>query len=282
MRGSNMPQASINDINIYYESTGEGFPLVLCHEFAGSYESWESQVRFFSRRYRTVTYNARGYPPSDVPGDMHAYSQEQHVADLDALMDHLGIERAYVCGLSMGGNVALHFGILHPEKAKALVVAGAGYGTSNRDQFRQQSEQRAFVIEQGGMEAVEDYARGPERVQLLRKDPRGWQDFKRLFLKHSAVGSSLTLRGVQMRRPTARDLEEGMRSLKVPTLILVGDEDEPSLEPSLFMKRCISTSGLVVFPQTGHTINLEEPGLFNRAVLDFLTSVESGGWAERG
>ena len=79
-----------------------------------------------------------------------------------------------------------------------------------------------------------------------------------------------------MRRPTAQDLEEGMRSLKVPTLILVGDEDGPSLEPSLFMKRCISTSGLMIFPQTGHTINLEEPELFNRTVLDFLTSVESG------
>ena len=276
-----MAKALINGVNLYYEVTGDGFPLVLCHEFAGSSESWEPQVRSFSSKYRVITYNARGYPPSDVPTEVEAYSQEQHVEDVYGLLDHLGIEQAYICGLSMGGNMALHFGILHPERARALVVAGAGYGGTDRETFRRQSQEFARKMEEGGMEAIADYARGPARVQLLRKDPKGWEEFAKLFITHSALGSSLTLRGVQTRRPTVNDLEAGMRSLKVPTLILVGDEDDPSVEPSLFMKRCISRSGLMIFPQTGHTINLEEPELFNRVVLDFLTAVEAGKWAER-
>ena len=276
-----MPNAPINGVDLYYEVTGEGFPLVLCHEYAGSYESWDSQVKFFSRRYRVITYNARGYPPSSVPTDLEAYSQEQHVEDLYGLVRHLGLEQAYICGLSMGGNVALHFGILHPERARALVVAGAGYGTTDRESFRRQAEEFARRIEEGGMEAIADYARGPGRVQLLRKNAKAWEEFARLFAAHSALGSALTFRGVQARRPTIHDLEPGMEKLNVPTLILVGDEDDPSLEPSILMKQRIPRSGLMVFPQTGHTINLEEPELFNRVVLDFLTAVEANKWLER-
>ena len=121
-----MPKALIDGVAIYYESHGERFPLVWCHEFAGDYRSWEDQVRFFSRRYRVITYNARGYPPSDVPDDANAYSQERSVEDLKGLLDHLGIERANIGGLSMGGSVALHFGIRYPELARSLIVAGAG------------------------------------------------------------------------------------------------------------------------------------------------------------
>ena len=276
-----MPETLVNGVNLYYEITGEGFPLVLCHEYAGSYESWESQVRFFSRRYRVITYNARGYPPSGVPLKVDDYSQEQHVEDLFGLLNSLSIDQAYICGLSMGGNVALHFGILHPEKAKALVVAGAGYGTTDKEAFRRQAEEFASVIEQGGMEAIAGYTKGPGRVQLLRKDPKGWEEFTKLFLSHSAQGAALTFRGVQARRPTMYDLEQGMRQMDIPTLIMVGDEDDPSLDPSVMMKRWIPRSGLVVLPQTGHTINLEEPSMFNRMVLDFLVDVEADTWAER-
>ena len=276
-----MPKALINGANLYYQETGEGFPLVLCHEFAGSYESWDLQVKIFSQRYRVITYNARGYPPSDVPSDLEAYSQEQHVEDLYGLLGHLGIEQAHICGLSMGSNVTLHFGILHPEKARALVVAGGGYGTTDRKAFRRSSEEFARKMEEGGMEAMADYARGPARIQLMRKNPEGWEEFAKLFAAHSALGSALTFRGVQARRPTLHDLEPGMRKMKVPTLIMVGDEDDPSLQPSILMKQYIPRSGLVVFPQTGHTINLEEPELFNRVVSDFLRAVEADKWAER-
>ena len=276
-----MPKALINGVNLYYEETGKGFPLVFCHEFAGSYESWDAQVKFFSRRYRVITYNARGYPPSDVPTDLEAYSQEQHVEDLYGLLGYLDIEQALICGLSMGGNVTLHFGILHPEKARALVVAGAGYGTTDREGFRRQTEEFARRMEEGGMAAIADYARGPARIQLLRKNPKGWEEFYKGLASHSALGSALTYRGFQLKRPTIFALEDQLRRLRVPALILIGDEDESCVEPAVFMKRTIPGAGLAVFPQSGHAINLEEPDLFNRTVLDFLTAVEAGRWPER-
>ena len=114
-----MPMAQLqNGVSLYYEETGQGFPLVFAHELAGSYESWRAQVSYFSRRYRVITYNARGYPPSDVLPNVDDYSQEQVVEDLYQLLQHLGIEQAHVAGLSMGGNMALWFGLTHPDVAK--------------------------------------------------------------------------------------------------------------------------------------------------------------------
>ncbi len=277
-----MPEALINGVKLYYEVTGQGFPLVWCHEFAGGHESWEPQVRFFSRRYQVITYNARGYPPSEVPSDPGAYSQEQSIADLHGLLRHLGIQQAYIGGLSMGGNVALNFGLTHPEMARALIVAATGSGSTNPEQFQQDGMEMARRLESDGMEAVaEVYAQGPTRVQLLRKDPRGWEEFKRGLVSHSGTGSAHVFRGVILRRRTIFALEESLQALDVPTLIMTGDEDEPCIEPAVFMKRHIPRSGLVVFPQSGHAINLEEPDLFNRAVLDFLTAVEADRWATR-
>jgi pimeloyl-ACP methyl ester carboxylesterase len=276
-----MPLAKLHDVSLYYEEAGTGFPLVLCHEFGGSLESWREQVRFFARRYRVITYNARGYPPSDVPADSSAYSEEQAVEDLYGLLQHLGIEQAYVGGISMGGTAALHFGRRHPEAARALIIAAAGTGSTDPDRFRQQSRQLASQLDGLGMAALDDYAAGPTRVQLRRKDPAGWQEFARLLRQHSPLGSALTLRGVQAGRRPVFDYEAELKALDLPALILVGDEDEPSLEPSLFLKRTLPCSGLVVFPQSGHAINLEEPELFNNAISDFLTAVEAGKWSTR-
>ena len=277
-----MPKAHINGIQLYYESTGEGFPLVLAHEFAGDFRSWEPQVRFFSRRYRVITYNARGYPPSDVPADEDAYSQEMAVEDLRGLLDHLGIEKAHICGLSMGGTLALNFGIMYPDRAQSLIIAAAGSGSTDVDAWRDNVAESSRGMEQQGMSYMDGYSRGEARVQLLRKDPRGYREFSDQFLSHSGLGSALTFRGVQGKRPPVFALEEEMRALTLPTLIMLGDEDDPCIEPSIFMKRCISTSGLIMFPQSGHAINLEEPDLFNRSVQDFLIAVETGTWAQRG
>ena len=276
-----MPEAHIDGVSFYYETHGDGLPLVLSHEFAGDYRSWEPQVRFFSRRYRVITYNARGYPPSDVPVSLDAYSQERAVEDLRGLLDHLGIETAHIGGLSMGGNVALNFGLAYPEKAISLVVAGMGTGSDEPESFRRRANEFADRLDAGGMEAMSDYTRGPARVQLLRKDPKGWREFAGQFAEHSATGSALTLRGVQGGRPPIYDLEPRLRALRVPTLIIFGDEDDPCIQPGIFVKGCIPRSGLAILPQSGHAINLEEPDLFNRTVLDFLTAVECGKWAER-
>ena len=140
-----MPTARVDGIGIFYEETGEGAPLVFVHEFAGDYQSWHLQVRFFARRYRTIAYNARGYPPSDVPDKPEAYSQEQAAEDIRGLLDHLRIPKAHICGLSMGGYAMLHFGLRHPERALSLTVAGAGYGSvpGERERFRKDVDETA-------------------------------------------------------------------------------------------------------------------------------------------
>lgn len=280
-----MPFAKVDDgVKLYYEDTGQGTPLIFVHEFAGDAHSWHLQVRCFGRRYRTIVYNARGYPPSDVPDDPAAYSQARAVDDIRGVLDHLGIPKAHVCGLSMGGYAALHFGLRYPDRALSLVVAGAGYGSvaADREKFRTDSEEIARRFERDGMAAVAQlYTKGPTRVQFLDKDPVGWKEFYEQFAAQSAKGHALTMRGVQMKRPSIYELEAGLEALTVPTLIMTGDEDEPCLEPGLFMKRKIRSSGLVVLPKSGHTINLEEPEGFNRAVLDFLTAVDADRWPLR-
>jgi pimeloyl-ACP methyl ester carboxylesterase len=279
-----MPKAPVNGVNLYYEVTGSGYPLLFVHEFAGDYRSWEPQVRHFARRYQVITYNARGYPPSDVPEDVNAYSQEQAAKDIVGLLQHLNIPQAHLVGLSMGGYAVLHVGLSYPSVARSLVVAGCGYGSvsSERERFQQDSAKVAERMQREGMPAVAAvYAKGPTRVQFEDKDPRGWREFAAQLAEHSAVGSALTLLGVQGRRPSVYALEAQMRQMRVPTLIVTGDEDEPCLEPGLFMKRTIPTTGLVVMPKSGHTINIEEPDAFNRIVSDFLTAVEAGKWGAR-
>ena len=277
-----MPMAPVNGIELYYEEHGSGFPLVFSHEFAGDYRSWNQQVNFFSRRYRVITYNARGYPPSDVPTSIDDYTQAQSVDDLKGLLVHLSIDLAHIAGLSMGGNVALNFGLTYPDMARSLVVAGTGTGSTDPEAFRVNVNSRADAMHEGGMEAMDDYSNSNTRAQLLRKDPLGFEEFRQGLMEHSPIGSALTFAGVQGRRPTIFALEDRMKALRVPTLIMTGDEDEPCIETSVFMKRCIPKSGLAVIPQSGHAINLEEPDLFNRLVFDFLTAVEQGAWAEQG
>jgi len=276
-----MAKAMVDGVGLYYEVTGEGFPLVFSHEFGGDYRSWENQARYFSRRYQVITYNARGYPPSDVPERVDDYSQDRAVDDLHGLLKHLGINEAYVAGLSMGGSVALNFGFAYPGMAKALVVSGAGTGSTDTERWRKETLALAERFEKEGLKGMGDeYARSRARQSFLRKDPRGWGEFKAALLEHDSKGAALTFRGFQARRPSVFEQKDKMHALKTPTLIICGDEDEPCIEPSIFMRRNIPRSGLVMFPQTGHTPNLEEPALFNRTIEDFLTSVEAGRWAE--
>ncbi len=274
-----MPTATINGVELYYEVTGEGEPLIFSHEFAGDYRSWAPQVRALARRYRVITYSNRGYLPSAVPTDPAAYSQEQLVEDLRGLLDHLGIARAHVGGLSMGGSVALVFSLTHPERCRSVVVAGCGNGSDDPERFRSEGVRMIAAIRERGMaHFAEEYAHGPQRVQLLAKDPLGWREFRDALAEHSTEGSILIFDNVQRKRPPVYAFADKMRASTVPTLIIVGDEDEGCLAPGLFMKRHIRTAGLAILPMTGHTLNLEEPAAFNRLVLDFLTAVEGDCW----
>ena len=280
-----MPVLTTDDgVELHYEEVGSGTPIVFVHEFAGDCRSWESQMRYFGRRYRCIAFNARGYPPSDVPDDVEKYSQERARDDIKAVLDALKLDKAHVVGLSMGGFATLHFGFTYPTRAFSLVVAGCGYGASadKRAQFAEEIEAAAVRFEQIGMEkAAEGYALAPSRVQFQNKDPRGWREFADQLAGNSARGAALTIRGVQKRRSSLFDLVECMKTITAPTLVVTGDEDWPCLEPSILMKRTIPTAGLVVMPNTGHTMNLEEPASFNQHVTDFLHAVEAGRWPTR-
>jgi len=280
-----MPYLTTNDgVKLYYEETGSGRPILFIHEFSGDFRAWELQVRFFSRRYRCITFNARGYPPSEVPKGVEKYSQRRAVDDAVDLLNQLKIDKAHIVGLSMGGFAALNYGVHYPDRALSLTVGAAGMGAEpdKAEQFKKEVEIVAQRWEsEGAAKFAPVYGSGPGREQLELKDPRGFQEFITQLSEHSPEGASLTLRGVQMRRPSPFDLKSELEKMTVPTLIIHGDEDRSCLGTGAFMKKTIPSAGLMVFPKTGHTINLEEPALFNFALQEFFTQVESGRWLMR-
>jgi pimeloyl-ACP methyl ester carboxylesterase len=280
-----MPHLTTDDgVKLYYEETGKGIPIVFIHEFAGDCRSWEPQVRYFARTYRCIAVNARGYPPSDVPKDGSKYSQARARDDIRAVLDALDIEKAHVVGLSMGGFATLHFGFTYPQRARSLVIAGCGYGAEpdKRAQFAAEAEASAARFEQLTMaKAAEAYALGPTRVQHQNRDPRGWREFADQFAEHSTEGAVLTMRGVQAKRPSLFELTGDMKAITAPTLIMTGDEDWPCLEPSLLMKKNIATAALVVMPNAGHAINLEDPAAFNAHLAELFAAADAGTWPTR-
>ena len=279
-----MPFAEADGARLYYEETGAGDPIVFVHEFAGDCRSWEPQIRYFSRRYRCVAFNARGYPPSEVPDDQALYSQDIAAEDIAAVMRGAGIERAHVVGMSMGGFAALHFGLRHAGMARSIVVGACGYGAKPEESAQYALDSEAIAVEyekRGAAEVAEIYANGAYRLQLKQKDPRGWAEFRDQLAEHSVEGSARTMRGVQKHRPSLWHLEDGLAEMSVPALIVAGDEDDWCLEPGIYLKRTIPTAALLIVPKTGHAVNLEEPALFNQALADFFATVEAGKWTER-
>jgi pimeloyl-ACP methyl ester carboxylesterase len=271
--------AEINGVSIYYEETGEGYPIIFSHEFAGDYRSWEPQVRFFSRTYRCITYNHRGYPPSSVPEDPAAYSQNNMLEDMAALARHLGINQAHWIGCSMGAQGVLMLSMRYPDLCRSTVVAGCGAGSVDHAAFVANAEYYGRLLpDRGSSFLVEDTDSAPTRAAYRLKDPRGWAEFRSQLGEHSALGSALTRLGVQRLRPTVMQLGDELRLLRVPTLLVIGDQDEACVDANVFMRRQCPTAGLAVLPRTGHTANLEEPDLFNAIVLRFLSSVEHNRW----
>jgi pimeloyl-ACP methyl ester carboxylesterase len=279
-----MPFAKSNGVKLYYEEAGKGTPIVFVHEFSGDLRSWEAQMRHFSRRYRCVAFNARGYPPSDVPTPVSKYSWKIAIADMGNLMRHLGIAKAHVVGCSMGAYSTLQFGLRYPHRALSLTVVGAGAGAdpARRAEWLKASVASAQRFEEGGLEAAaKTYRNASNRIQLDNKDPRSFREFFARFAEHSARGHANTIRGVQMRRPALQGMKAGFSRLKLPTLAMVGDEDESSLETGLFLKRVCPAVRLAIVPATGHLVNVEEPALFNQLTGDFLNLVDSGRWRPR-
>ena len=281
-----MPYVTTSDgVKLYYEEAGTGDPIVFVHEFGGHHLSWETQMRYFSRRYRTITYQARGWPPSDVPPGVESYSQARAADDIADVLQGLALPKAHIVGLSMGATAALEFAIRHPGKGLSITAAGAGTGSTRDPEFRKRFAAEALgvadLIERDGIKALgEIYLHAASRQQLRIKDPRGFEEFYRQFVEGADKGRALTMRGVQSRRAPFYDREAELKAVRDPVLIVCGDEDDGTLEISVFMKRTIPRCGLMVFPRTGHGINLEEPAGFNAVVQDFIHAVEKGKWGE--
>ena len=164
-----MPYADANGIRLYYEETGKGTPIVWVHEFADDLHGWEGQLQYFSRRYRCIAYNARGYPPSDVPKSAAKYSQAIATDDIANVMRHLKIRKAHIIGCSMGAYATLHFALRYARMAISCTVIGAGYGSDpdKRKQFL--GDNQVMIkrfLELGTAQAIKPYQIGPARVQF--------------------------------------------------------------------------------------------------------------------
>ena len=280
-----MPYATTSDnVKLYYEEVGQGTPILFLHEFASDHRGWEPQMREFGKRHRCIAYSARGYTPSDVPADANAYSYLHVMRDAVAVLDHLKIEAAHFVGLSMGGYTSLQVALNHPNRVRSMLLAGTGSGSERwyTKDFHKHSRELGDQFARAGSKTVaEGYGMGPSRLPFMLKDPRGFQEFTARLAEHDAKGSANTSRGFQGARPSLYDFAGDIAKLTTPALVVVGDEDDRCIEPSLFLKDALPASGLVMLPKSGHVVNLEEPDLFNAVLADFLARVEAGRWLAR-
>jgi pimeloyl-ACP methyl ester carboxylesterase len=275
-----MPYVDASGTRLYFEEHGDGYPIIFIHELGSDLRQWEDQVRYFSRSYRCVTYNARGYSPSDVPEDPAAYGWELSVNDIAAVMQGLSIDCAHMVGLSMGAYAALQFGLRYPRKVSAVVSAAAGSGSlpSQRNAWLRETSILARGFERGPASMAEKMANSATRIQLKYKDPKRWQKFTSRLREQSGRALSNTIVRCQALRPSLHDLRDQFARMMVPVLLVVGDEDSHCLDTNLMLKSTLPNAGLWISPNTGHSINLEEPAAFNVQVEAFLNAVERGSW----
>jgi proline iminopeptidase len=184
----------------------------------------------------------------------------------------------------MGAYSSLQIGLNAPQRALSMTLAGVGSGSEleNLEAWRKQCRTNAEQFETLGSAEVAKVTReAPSRIPFLVKDPRGHADLYAALARHDAQGSARTMRGFQGRRPSIYTMTDAIARAATPALIICGDEDDPCIGPSLFLKKHLPASGLAMFPKSGHVLNLEEPALFNESVERFVTLVEAGRWPVR-
>jgi pimeloyl-ACP methyl ester carboxylesterase len=258
-------------VRLYYEATGKGRPLVFVHGFGCGIRSWDPQVKTLSRAHRVIAYDVRGHGLSDAPRGPTAYSQPISVEDLRGLLTFLKIRRAAVVGLSMGGNIALNFALTYPALVSALVVADTGAGSDGTGDWIAGAQAYAKEAESGGTEAFADAAMAsPLFARYCAQGPAAQRFIRACLMTHRARGIAHTAREVLAKRPTLYALEARLATLRVPTLLIVGEHDEPCRKVHEFMARTIPGATSRVLPGIGHLSNLEAPAPFNAAVTRFL------------
>ncbi|KZS73959.1 alpha/beta hydrolase [Mycobacterium kansasii] len=229
-----------------------GVPLLLTHGFGATAGMWDPNIDALSVDRPVIVWDQRGHGGSDAPEDMDRYSEQISVADMAAVLDTAGADRAVLGGMSLGGYLSLAFHLAHPQRVAALVLVDTGPGYRNdaaRDNWNAWVERRAQRLERG--EALTDMS--PELAQAVHQHPEG--------LPRAA-------RGV-MAQKDARVITS-LDSITVPTLVVVGAQDTDFLASADYMARKIPRARKVVIDNAGHAANMDQPGAFNAAVREFL------------
>jgi 3-oxoadipate enol-lactonase len=269
-----MPQGFINGVHLYYESHGHGFPLVLAYGLGGNTGMWAGQIEAFSRQYRLILWDARGHGQSESPPQPDQYGLQTSAADLRGVLDHLGIERAYIGGQSMGGGITARFAIAYPDRVAALLIidSASASGLSMLASMQAMREKTIELAETQSMAAVADdvITANPNLRTQAESSPAARQRLRQMFLDLNPTGYAHTTRAMLTKTfPTAQ-----LASLTMPTLVLVGDAD-PALDAARWTHQQIPSSQLVILPQAGHLSNLDRPEAFNTSVLTFLRPIAS-------
>jgi pimeloyl-ACP methyl ester carboxylesterase len=249
-------KARLNGIEIDYEDGGHGPAVLLGHGYSATGRMWDGQRRALGDRYRIISWDMRGHGQTESPADPAQYSAALTVGDVRELLRHCGVERAVVGGLSLGGYVALAFYLAHPEMVRALVICDSGPGYRNavaRAAWNTRAQVRAAELEAKGLDALAGRSREMREAMGHHRSAQG--------LAHAARGM-LAQEGSQV--------IDGLAAVRVPTLIVVGDQDQPFLAPSEYMAKKIPGARLAVIPGAGHSSNLDQPEIFNRVLRNFL------------
>jgi pimeloyl-ACP methyl ester carboxylesterase len=270
-----MPYARTDDrVKIYYESHGDGTPLVLAYGIGGNADLWDVNVRALAARHRLVLWEPRGHARSDSPEDPARYSFERWVADLKAVMDALRLRRAHVGGLSLGAGIATRFTLRYPARVRSLVITNSS-SAAGLPLSPAHLVMRARSIEitlAAGMDAMAEFAMSsnPNVTERLAIDPGAKDEFYAYYRRLTPIGYANALRAL-----LGMDyITDRLSRIRVPTLLVGGDRD-PSLEPMKVIARKIRGSRLVVLSPASHFANRDQPDAWNRAVLDFLARVDA-------
>jgi len=249
-------RARLNGIEIDYAVSGSGPAVLLSHGYSATRRMWDGQHRAFESHYQVVSWSMRGHGQTESPADPSRYSADLTVGDMEALLRLLGIQRAVIGGLSLGGYASLGFFLEHPEMVRALVICDSGPGYRNaeaRAAWNQRAQERAAELEASGLGVLSGRSREMREAMGEHRSAQG--------LAHAARG---------MLAQEGSRVIDGLPSIRVPTLIIVGDQDQPFLAPCEYMAKKIPGARLEVIAGAGHSSNLDQPEAFNRVLRDFL------------
>ncbi|HKS28331.1 MAG TPA: alpha/beta fold hydrolase [Pyrinomonadaceae bacterium] len=265
-----MQRARIRGIEMAYDSVGSGQAVLLLHGFPFNRTMWRAQAEALSDRYRVITPDLRGFGETGAVDDQPATMREM-AEDVAALMDELGIERFTLGGLSMGGYVAFAFYRYFPLRVRNLILADTR-PQADTDEARENRERQARQVLSEGMESIVE-GMLPKLLAAETFDERKEivEELRAMMLGTDPRGAAAALRGMMERV----DQTHLLPRILAPTLVIVGSEDQltPPKDAEL-MHREIRGSRLEVMEGAGHVSNLERPQEFNRALRDFLDSLQ--------